>query len=448
MRRPKGAGAFAAIWGGQFVSLLGSSMTGFALSIWAWNFTGRATSLSMVAFFWVAPVVFLGPISGVLVDRWNRKTVLILSDLAAGVATIAILILHLTGHLQLWHLFAAALFEGAFHSFQYPAYSASITLLIPKKHYQRASGLVGMVGYGAGIIAPALTGFLLPVVDFEGVFAVDIVTFLVAIGMLLWVEIPQPERVPEPAGGPSFREELLEGFRFLRGRGFTGLLVVTSCVNFLMEFFVALVSPSVLARTDSSEIALGTVMSSFGVGGVAGGGVLALWGGPKRKIHGLLLGGMLTMVAGAGALGFGQNVFIWAGGAFLATFFFQFAVGGSHAIWQAKVPPAMQGRVFANRRMFGSMGEPLAKLMAGPLADYVFEPLMQTGQPGAHLFGWLVGTGSGAGMGLLIGITAVLSVLVIGVAYFIPSIRDIEIRVPDHDEIPADPSAEMGTKSS
>jgi len=438
MRRPQGVAAFAAIWGGQFVSLLGSSMTGFALSIWAWEVTGRATALSMVAFFWVAPLVFLSPFSGILVDRWNRKTVMILSDLAAGVATIAILILHLSGQLRLWHLFCAAFFEGAFQSVQYPAYSAAITLLIPKKHHQRANGLVGMVGAGSGILAPTLAGLLLLFVGYRGVFAVDIVTFVLAIGMLLWVEVPEPERGLQTVSKLSLRMELREGFAFLRGRGFAGLLTITSCVNFLMEFFIALVSPSILARTHTNQIILGAVRSAFGVGGVAGGGVLVLWGGPKRKIHGLLLGGMLTMVAGAGAIAFGRNVYVWAGGAFLATFFFQFAVAGSHAIWQAKVPPAMQGRVFANRRMFSSAGEPLAKLIAGPLADYVFEPLMQTGAAGARLFGWMVGTGPGAGMALLIGITAILSIGVVGVGYLVPAIREIEIRVPDHDEVPGE----------
>jgi len=444
LRRPSGVAGFAVVWGGQFVSILGSIMTNFALSIWAWELTGRATALGMVGFFWIAPLVFLSPIAGTLVDRWSRKMVMVLSDLAAGIATIAILTLHLTGQLQLWHLFAAAFLAGAFQSFQYPAYSAAITLMVPKKHHQRANGLVGMVSSGSGILAPVLAGALLPFVGYVGIFSIDIVTFVTAIGLLLLVEIPEPERLESVEAKPSLRSEMKEGFRFLRGRGFVGLLTVTSLVNFLMEFFVTLVSPAVLARTNTNRLVLGSVHSAFGVGGVAGGGVLALWGGPKKRIHGLLLGGMFTMVAGAGAIGFGQNVYVWIAGAFLATFFFQFAIGGSHAIWQAKVPPAMQGRVFANRRMFSSLGEPLAKLTAGPLADYVFEPLMQAGQPGAHLFGWLVGTGPGAGMGLLIGITALLSVIVIGVAYLIPSIRDIEILVPDHDEIEQVASAESG----
>jgi len=437
MRPLSGIRGFAVIWGGQFVSMIGSGMTGFALTIWAWEVTGRATALSLVAFFWVAPVVFLSPIAGALVDRWNRKLVMILSDLAAGLATIAILILHLAGHLQLWHLFAAAVFEGTFQSLQYPAYSAAISTMIPKRHYQRANGMAGMVWAGSAILAPMFAGSLLPFVGYRGIFSIDIVTFVVAIGLLLLVRIPQPEWVPPPSGKRSLWQESLDGFRFIfRTKGFVGLLVVTSCINFLMEFFTALVAPMVLARTNTNKLALGTVQTSFGVGGIVGGGILTAWGGPKRRVHGLLLGGMLTILVAAGTMGVGRSLPFWAVGAFFGTFFFQFAVAGSHAIWQAKVPLGMQGRVFANRRVISSLGEPLAKLSAGPLADYVFEPMMQSGAAGAQIFGPLVGTGSGAGMGLLMVIAAVLSVVVVGIGYLCASVRNIEDLVPDHDEVP------------
>ncbi|MCW4052928.1 MAG: MFS transporter, partial [Candidatus Bathyarchaeota archaeon] len=147
--RPTGMVAFTIIWVGQLVSLTGTQMTGFALTIWAWLLTGEATALALVGFFTFAPTVVLSPFAGALVDRWSRKLVMMLSDLAAVVSTAVVFLLFVSGNLQIWHLYITGAFTGAFGAFQFPAYSAAVTTMVSKKQYGRASGMLSMAQFGS-----------------------------------------------------------------------------------------------------------------------------------------------------------------------------------------------------------------------------------------------------------------------------------------------------------
>jgi MFS family permease len=174
------------------VSMLGTGMTRFAITIWAWQVTGEATAVALVGFFSFGPAVLLSPIAGALVDRWNRKLVMMLSDLAAALSTLIIFLLFSAGQLQIWHLYLAGALAGAFEAFQFPAYSAAITTMLPKRHYARANGMLGLTEPASQIVSPLLAGFLLPLIDLNGILAIDLITFLAAIGALLLVRIPQP----------------------------------------------------------------------------------------------------------------------------------------------------------------------------------------------------------------------------------------------------------------
>ena len=190
--------AFTIVWFGQVVSLVGTAMSGFGLTLWAYRTTGLATALSMVAFFNFAPMIVMSPIAGVLVDRWNRKWTMALSDMAAAVMTLVVLVLFLAGRLQLWHLYVTGALSAAFGTFQWPAYSAAISMMVPKKQYQRASGMISMAESGSGIAAPILAGALVGILGFGKlwvIFVIDLATFLVALGALVIVAIPNPPRV-------------------------------------------------------------------------------------------------------------------------------------------------------------------------------------------------------------------------------------------------------------
>lgn len=445
-KRPEGMSAFTIIWLGQLVSMLGTGMTRFAITIFAWQLTGEATALAMVGFFAFGPTVLLSPFAGAIVDRANRKLVMMLSDLAAGSMSVVILYLFATDQLQIWHLYLTGAFAGAFEAFQFPAYSAAVTLMLPKQQYARASGMLSLVQSASGIAAPFLAGALIGIVGIGGILTIDIATFIVAVLALFIVFVPQPaETEAGRAGRGSLWKEAGYGFRYILDRpSLLGLQLVFFVINFVASFGIILLAPMVLGRTGDSELALGTVQAFFGVGGVAGGALLSIWGGPKRRVHGVLLGMTLSCLLGLGLLGLGRSVVLWSAGAFFAMFFIPIINGSNQAIWQAKVAPDVQGRVFAVRRLIAQITAPLAFVLAGPLADHVFEPAMQTGGALQAWLGGLLGSGTGTGIATIFLLTAVLGAGAGLAGYLFPAIRDAEELLPDHDRETA-PTASPAT---
>jgi MFS family permease len=438
--------AFVIIWFGQVISLLGSAMTTFALTIWAYQETGQATALALMVFFGFTPGVLLSPVAGALVDRWNRKLVMMLSDLGTGISTIAVLLLYNGGHLEIWHLYVAGFFAGVFQAFQFPAYSAAVTMMLPKEQYARASGMLSLAGSASGVLAPVVAGALLAVIGIGGIMAIDIVTFVFAIGALLLVQIPQPARSAAGAEGQgSLWQESLYGFRYIfRRRSLLHLQLVFFCINFISAFSLVLLPAMILARTGNDELILGSVQSIGAVGGVVGGVLLSTWGGPRRRIHGVLLGMLGTSLLSQIPMGLGRSLFVWGMGSFTFNLLIPILNGSNQAIWQAKVAPDVQGRVFAVRRLIAQITFPLATLLAGPLADQVMEPAMMPGGALAAELGWLVGTGPGAGMALIFILAGLFGAAVALGGYLFPSIRDVETLLPDHDAEPASllPAAE------
>ncbi|MEZ4642202.1 MAG: MFS transporter [Chloroflexota bacterium] len=432
--QPTGMKAFTVIWFGQLISMLGSGMTNFAVSFWVFQETGEATALTWAIFFFIAPSVFLSPVAGAIVDRSNRKTIMILSDLAAGVATLFLLTMLALGDLQIWHIYVANLLAGAFNSFQFPAYSAAVTLMLPKKHYGRASGMISLAGSASQILAPAFAGALLAPIGLVGIMTIDVVTFLFAIGTLLFVFIPQPTPSANGRTGQgNLWQESGYGFRYIFDRpSLLGLQLVFFAINFIAMLGFAVMVPMILARTGNNEVALASVQSLGAVGGVAGGLLLSTWGGPRRKVHGVLGGMILVSLLGQALMGVGQGLFIWATAAFLLQFFLPILNGSNQAIWQAKVAPDVQGRVFAVRRLIAQVTAPIATAVAGPLADRLFEPALREGGAWVGTFGWLVGTGPGAGMGLMFVITGLAGALIGLSGYLFPVIRHAETLLPDH----------------
>jgi MFS transporter, DHA3 family, macrolide efflux protein len=441
--RPSGLGGFFIIWIGQVISILGSGMSQFALTIWAYQLTGEATALALVGFFSYAPGVFVGPIAGALVDRWNRKLVMAISDLAAGLSTIFIFFLFQNGQLEIWHLCVAGAISSVFGSFQWPAFSAAMSVLVPKEQYGRVNGAISMAESATGIGAPVLAGIALAVIGIGGVLLIDIVTFIVAVCAIFFVAIPNPPVTAEgKASQANFWQDTIFGFRFIwRRKGLLGVQTTFAISNFFFGIGMVLANPMVLARSGSNEGALAAVQSMLGVGGVAGGLLMSAWGGPKRRVLGVLWGFILGSIFGTVIFGIGQSLPLWLVGAFFTMFFMPLINGSNQSLWQAKVAPGLQGRVFSVRRLIAQVTGPVGTLMAGPLADQLFEPALQPGGAWAPLFGPLVGTGPGAGMGLLIAITGVLGITAGVVGLSIPVIRMVDSSLPDHDALPEDGAA-------
>jgi predicted MFS family arabinose efflux permease len=442
-KSPQGMLAFTIIAIGQAISLLGSGMTQFAIVIWAWQETGQATVLALTGFFAFGPVVLVSPFAGALVDRWNRKLVMMLSDLAAGLATIILLILFTSDSLQVWHLYVLGAFVGVFQAFQWPAFSAAISVMLPKEQYTRANGILELARAGSGILAPVLAGALIGFLGISWVFLIDIFTFLFAIGALLIIHVPQPKATQEGLESRgSIWKEAGYGFKYIWKRpSLFWLQMVFFFINLTATFGFTVLAAMVLARTNNNATILGSVQSAGAAGGVAGGILLSAWGGPKRRIHGVLLSMISISIFNTLLMGIGRSLPVWAVASFIGATFLPILNGSNQAIWQAKVPPDLQGRVFSVRRLIAQITAPFAMLLAGPLADYVFEPAMNEGGTLAPIFGGILGTGPGSGMALMFIISGTLGILVGLGGYAVPIIRNVEDILPDHDAIPSPPPA-------
>ncbi|MEI6309057.1 MAG: MFS transporter [bacterium] len=446
IRQPSGMPAFLTVWSGQLVSLVGSAMANFALAIYIWQLTGQATSFALLGFFGALPNILFAPFAGALVDRWNRKLTMMISDIAGLVVNSAMLALLVWGHLEMWHLYALAVFNGIFMAFQWPAYSAAISTMLEKKHFARASALLSVADSASGILAPMIAAILVVTIGIPGIILLDAVSFVLAIITLLAVKIPQPPKteLTKEASGNLLKEALF-GFRYIfRSPSLLGLQLTFFFGNLLATFGFIVSTPMILARTANNATILGLVQSVGGIGGVLGGLLISIWGGPKRRIQGVI-GGWFLSFAGMALLGFSQGAVLWAAAMFCVGFFLPLVNSSNQAIWQSKIPPEIQGKVFSVRRLIAQLSSPLSMLLAGPLADYFFEPGMLPGGVLAVIVGPFLGTGAGAGMSLMILMMGLLGALVAFITYSIPSIRNVETIVPDFilplaDE-PAPPSS-------
>jgi DHA3 family macrolide efflux protein-like MFS transporter len=439
-KRLSGMAAFTTVWAGQIISVLASSMTQFALTIWAYKETGSATVLGAVNTSFLIPFLLLSPFAGVMVDRYNRKLMMMVSDLTAITSTVGILIINATGHLEIWHLFVASAINGLGNTFQWPAYSAAISIMVPKEKYTRANGMMSLIESGPGVLAPMLAGILLPLIKLNGILTIDIITFFFAIGALIIVFIPQPQKSIEgQAGQGNIFKEAIYGFRYIFDRrGLLGLLLFFICLNLVIGLSASLFAPFILSRTGNDSTALGAVQSAYAVGAVIGGLLISLWGGFKRRMTSIFIGEALTGLFCLILFGVSRTLPVWIVVCVIMAIFPVFTNGASQAIWQAKVAPDVQGRVFSARRMIAwSMG-PITPILAGLLADYVTEPAMQSQTMLARLFGWLVGTDPGSGMAVQFILTGVAYIIIVIVVFlFFPLVRDLEDRLKDHDQVNA-----------
>lgn len=429
--------AFFVMWVGQLFSLIGSAMTGFAIPIYIFGETQRVQELALLGLAFMLPLIVVSPFAGTIVDRNNRKMMMILSDFAAGLTTIVVLLLVWSGKLEIWHLYITNAINGAFQTFQWPAYSAAISVMIPKEQYGRAHGLTSLSEAGSGIFAPLLAGALLGAVGLQGILLIDIVTFIFAIGTLLFIYVPDPPRTKEgQEGAGSFWSETGYGFRYIWKRpSLMGLQLVFFSGNFLATLAFTAMAAMILYRTDQNAQLYAWVSSAGAIGGVLGGLVMSGWGGPKQKVHGVLLGWAASGAFGMVLMGLGQTWLVWAASSFLGSALVPLVNGSNQAIWQAKVAPDVQGRVFSIRRLIAWVTNPLAQLLVIPLTDGWLEPAMRVEGGLSNRFNWLVGSGPGAGIALLFVVTGILTTVVGLAGYLFPAIRHADTILPDHDAL-------------
>lgn len=363
---------FFAIWTGQAFSLVGSRVAGFALVWWLTKATGSATALAMATMAAILPGVILGPFAGALVDRWNRRRVMLAADGFVALVSAWLAYLFWIGSMEVWHLYLALLARSLGEAFHWPAMQASTSLMVPKEHLSRVAGLNQSIRGGLNVVAPPLGALLLGLLPIHGIMGIDVATAVLAMVPLLFVTIPQPERA-DMGQMPTVWADVRAGLRYVRGwPGLMAVLGIAMIINFVVNPSFSLMPLLVTDHFGGGALQLGWLESAWGIGVVLGGLLLSIWGGFRRRVYTSLLG---MVIAGLGIMAVGlvpASGFAWAVTAlFVAGAMNPLINGPLFAILQATVAPEMQGRIFTLVSSFASAMMPLSLAVAGPLADVV-----------------------------------------------------------------------------
>lgn len=414
----------------QTTSMFGTSLTGFALGVWVFQTTGSVTRFALISFFTLLPGILLSPVAGAFVDRWDRRWTMIVSDLGSGLCSLAIALLLWQDALQIWHIYVLMALSSTLGAPQMLAFNASIPLLVPKRQLSRANGVFQLGSAAAEVGAPAIAGALLAWVGVGAALLLDFVTCIVAVGLLLTLRIPRLRRAPDAAGRKtSLLAEAARGWTFIRSRpGLLALMLMFTVLNLSRGSVAVLITPLVLAF-DSPQV-LGRVLSLGGLGMVVGGILMTVWGGPRRRMHGIYAG-MLLYAVMLFLGGLRPDALLITVSAFLLLSTGPFINGLGQALWHVKVPPDLQGRVTAMRRLFSWSSLPLASLLSGPLSDRLFEPLMARGGAWAGTAGRLFGAGPGRGVGLFMSLQGLCVLVLLLVCWLYRPLRRLEEETPD-----------------
>jgi len=365
---------FFSFWTGQAVSLFGTSLVQFALVWWLTNATHSATVLATATLAATLPGVVLAPLAGVWVDRWNRRWIMILSDALVALASLVLIVLFLLGAAQVWQIYLIMFIRSAGNAFQVPAMQASTSLMVPDKQLSRVAGFNQTLQGAMAIVAPPVGALLLQTLSIQSILSIDVVTAFLGIAPLFFVHVPQPGprvQADGTAARPAFWLEMRAGLRYVLA--WPGLLLLASMallLNLLFSPTGALLPILVTKHFGGGALQLASLDSAEGIGLIAGGLLLGVWGGFRKRIYTSLMG-VIGLSLGIGLVGLLPANLFWlaAGGMFIVAVMQALANGPIMAVLQATVAPDMQGRVFSLVTALATAMVPLGLLLAGPLAD-------------------------------------------------------------------------------
>ncbi|MBE9223810.1 MFS transporter [Cyanobacterium stanieri LEGE 03274] len=389
--------SFIILWMGQGFSLIGSRMTTFALIFWTWGATSQASSLSLLWFFQQLPQILVAPLAGFLVDRCDRKFLMMLGDTVAVLSTLFLLFRELNQQLTIIDLYITTFINSFFGGIQELAYTTTVPLMVASHQYNRANSLEFLAGYGSRIIAPALAGILYPLIHFQGILIVDIITFFIAFLILIKVKIPKKKIINQVQNFPNLRYQITSSYKYIKhNHNLINLLVIVCIFQFFHDVGDAIYAPMILARSNNNEFIYAQIATFAGLGGVLGSLIITTWGGFSRPFLGIV---MAMMGAGISKIifGVGNTAFIWTVAQFFSSLNFPMLGSSQKTVWLKKIPVDIQGKILAFEGMCVLICSLIAYLLGGFLADYIFEPLMMTN----NIFSPIFGTSKGAGMSFL-----------------------------------------------
>ncbi len=363
---------FFTIWFGQAASLFGSSLASFALVWWITRETDSATVLAIGTLLTMVPGIVLGPLAGALVDRWDRRTIMVVADAGGALVALALALSFAVDGIAVWQIYAAMVLRSLAGAFHFPAFQASTALLVPDDQLTRIGGLNALLQGASAIVAPALAALLITVLPLGAMMLIDVATALLAVATLLTVRIPRP-MVRAPEARPSVLGEMRAGLGYIwHWRGLRAVMVCATLLNMVLTPAFALLPILATRHFAGGSGELAALQAAEGGGIVLGGLVLSVWGGFRRKIvtallglAGLALGALLVGIAPA------DGLVLALGGMLLMGMAASLTNAPFMAIIQSVVAPALQGRVLT---VLGSVSmgmAPLALLLAGPLADRI-----------------------------------------------------------------------------
>lgn len=414
-------------WFSGSISQLGSSMTSFALILWTYTKTSSAMAVSLMAFCSYLPYILVSLFAGNFVDYHSKKKIILVADALASVCSVTVLLLWKSGQLEIWHIYVVNCLIGIMNSFQSPAQSVAIGILLPKERLAQASGMDSFSNNLISIVSPVLASSLFAFGGLEMVLLCDLVTFIFAfIVLLTYIHIPEQKKQKQKEG--NLFTGCMNGFHFLHGhKGLWMIILTMAAMNFFSRLtYENILSPMILARGGNDSVVLGVVNMMLGVGGIIGGMLVSTGKLKWNSIKMIYISGALSFLLGDLMMGFGRNVVWWGIAGIAASFPIPFIMAGQRVILYKKIPQEIQGSVFSARNAIQYSTIPVGILLGGYLADYVFEPFMASNSAIAVFLHRLVGNGTGSGMAVMFLCTGILGFTSCMIGYYNKEIQALK----------------------
>lgn len=400
---------FLILWSTQSISQLGSSITGFALTLWLYEKTGSSLSTAALTICSYAPYVLMSIFAGALTDRFDKKKTMLGCDVLAAICTIIVLVLFRTNRLMVWHLYVLNVVSGLMNTVQQPASEVAMTLVIPEKYYQKTSGLRSLSGSLISILNPLAATALYSFAGLNGVIAVDIGSFTVAFtALLFFIRIPENKTDK----GESVLVLAKEGLIFLRENPLImALILFMSGVNLVASAFDATLPGYVLPNPKGGSSVLGIVTSCSGIAMIIGSLIVSVLPKPKDRVKVIYLTMLFSLGTENFLLAFSREPVLWCIGQIIGWFLVPVMNANLDVILRTAIPVELQGRVYACRNTFQFFTIPIGLLLGGFMVDKVCEPVMSS-YGDLSVLKTLFGTGRGSGAALMMFILGVSGSLI------------------------------------
>lgn len=419
----KSFGKFMLLWSGGFISAIGSGLTSFGLGVYVYQVTGLASATAIVMLLAFLPTILLSAVAGVLADRYDRRLLMILGDGLSAVGLIFILICMLNGEASLWQICVGVTISSVFSSLLEPSYKATITDLLTKDQYTKASGLVQVSGSAKYLISPVLAGFLLQISDIKLLLVIDICTLFVTVLATLVVRRGLKAQISEDQS-VSLAHSFREGWHAIAlNKGVLALVWLGSIITFFLGFIQTLFGPLILSFADSVTLGTGESISASGMLVTS---LLLGFVSIKQKYVKMLSFSLFFAGIFMALFGLRENIVLICVGGFMFFAMLPFANAGLDYLLRTNIDNNVQGRAWGLIGVISQLGYVAAYALSGPLADYVFTPLLMEGGALSSSVGLITGTGSGRGTGLLIIVAGLLLSVTSILIYRTRSIRALE----------------------